>query len=56
MIIFDLLNNHTGNAKEVMAKRRNVKDSFGKRVRDEREEKELTQADVVRILREQYGI
>ncbi len=56
MIIVDLRNQQTVETEKTMAKRRNVRDSFGKRVRDEREELELTQADMIRILRERYGI
>lgn len=55
MIIFDLCSQHTVE-KSIMAKRRNVRDSFGKRVRDGREEKGLTQSDMIRLLNERYGI
>jgi len=56
MIIVDLCNHQAAKAGGAMAKRRNVKDSFGKRVRDEREERELTQSDMIRLLSERYGI
>lgn len=56
MIIFDLADNCTKESKGIMAKRRNVKDSFGKRVRDERESLGLTQSDMIELLRERYGI
>ena len=56
MIIADLRNHQTAEAGGTMAKRRNVKDSFGKRVRDEREALGLTQSDMIGLLNERYAI